>query len=107
MTDGGYQVSTQDLQAHVTSVRQVADALGQAVSAAGQVTVGVQAYGMICGPLFVPIVMAVSAPGLIALQLSQQSISSVADEIDKTAQHYEAVEHANAGGFSAIQSGLS
>ncbi|KAA2265094.1 hypothetical protein F0L68_05385 [Solihabitans fulvus] len=107
MTDGGYQVSTGQLQSHATSVQQVAATLGQALSAAQQVALSTQAYGMICGPLFVPIVMAVSAPGVAALQLAQQSINSVADEVKNTAAHYETVDQSNSASFTTIQGGLS
>jgi hypothetical protein len=103
----GYEVSTSELRGHARSVRQVADTLGQAMDAARQVTLGVQAYGLICGPLFVPIVLGVSAPGLVALNLAQEAINSVADNIGKSAFHYEAVEQRNAQGFTAIKGEMS
>jgi len=101
----GYQVSTAELAQHVTAVQQVATTLGQAVSAAQQVTVGVQAYGMICGPLFVPIVMAVSAPGLITLGLAQQAVNSIAENVRKTATSYDTVEQSNATSFNTLRDG--
>ncbi|PRY32449.1 type VII secretion target [Umezawaea tangerina] len=103
----GYQVTPGELHTHAGSVRQVADALGQAVEAAQQVTVGVQAYGMICGPLFVPIVMAVSAPGVLALRAARQAITDTANEVEATAEHYDTVDRTLADSFSAIGKELS
>ncbi|MFD9733498.1 type VII secretion target [Umezawaea sp. NPDC059074] len=103
----GYQVTPSDLHTHVESLRKVADTLGQAVDAAQQVTVGVQAYGMICGPLFVPIVMAVSAPGVLALRAAQSAMTETGKEITATADHYDTVDRSNASGFSAIEGRVS
>lgn len=103
-SSGGYQVSTADLRTHVAAVQQVASTLGEAMSAAQQVTLGVQAYGMICGPLFVPIVMAVSAPGLVTLKLAQDAVNTIATNIQQTAQNYETTEHGNASSLNAISS---
>ena len=103
----GYQVVTTELHNHVTSVRKVAETLGQALDAAQSVTMGVQAYGMICGPLFVPIVMAVSAPGLITLKLAQEAVGKIADEVKATAEHYESVEQGTSKSFTDIHGRLS
>lgn len=101
----GYQVSTSELAAHVKSVQQVASTLGQALSAAEQVTMGVQAYGMICGPLFIPIVLAVSTPGLVTLGLAQQTVNSIAQAVQETAASYQTVEQGNAGSFTTLAGG--
>jgi hypothetical protein len=102
----GYQVVSSDLQTHAGSVQKVAEVLGQAMDAAQQVTVGVQAYGMICGPLFVPIVMAVSAPGLLTLRAAQQAVTDMANEIKATAEHYDTVDQKTASSFTAIEGRL-
>jgi uncharacterized protein YukE len=103
----GYQVTASELQSHVAAVQKAADAMGQAMDAAQQVTVGVQAYGMICGPLFVPIVMAVSAPGLLTLRAAQEALTDVANEVKATAEHYDAVDQKVASSFTAIQGRVS
>jgi uncharacterized protein YukE len=103
----GYQVTPSELHTHVGSVQQVADALGQAMDAAQQVTVGVQAYGMICGPLFVPIVLAVSAPGLLTLRAAQQAMTEMANEVKASAEHYDTVDQNTARSFSAIEGRVS
>ncbi|ADJ47308.1 hypothetical protein AMES_5483 [Amycolatopsis mediterranei S699] len=93
---GGYEVRTDELGTHAEAVRAVAETLGEALSAAEQVTMGVQAYGMICGPLFVPMVLAVSAPGLVTLGLAQRAVGSVADAVTRAAGAYEATDQAHA-----------
>ncbi|KJK42679.1 hypothetical protein UK23_36125 [Lentzea aerocolonigenes] len=89
----GYQVVTTELHNHVTSVRKVAETLGQALDAAQSVTMGVQAYGMICGPLFVPI--------------AQEAVGKIADEVKATAEHYESVEQGTSKSFTDIHGRLS
>jgi uncharacterized protein YukE len=93
---GGYEVRTSELATHAKAVDQVASTLGEALSAAEQVTMGVQAYGLICGPLFVPMVLAVSTPGLVTLGLAKQAMSSVSEAVRKTATSYDNVDHAHA-----------
>ncbi|MEU0878219.1 hypothetical protein ABZ345_06440 [Lentzea sp. NPDC005914] len=107
MAGGGYEVVTTELHDHVASVQRVGETLGQALDAAQSVTMGVQAYGMICGPLFVPIVMAVSVPGLITLKLAQEAVGKIADEVKATAEHYASVEQATARSFTEIHGRLS
>jgi hypothetical protein len=103
---GGYQVHPDELTAHADAVRQVASRLDQASSAAQQVTMGVQAYGLICGPLFVPMVLAVSAPGLLTLGLSARAMNSVADGVAETAASYQKLDQARSGAMNAIGEGL-
>lgn len=93
---GGYQVKTSELATHAKAVDQVGATLGQALSAAEQVTMDVQAYGLICGPLFVPMVLAVSTPGLVALGLAKDAVSSVSQAVTKTAESYENAERSHA-----------
>lgn len=106
MTDstgsGGFQVSASDLESHAQAVQQAASTVGTALSAAQQVTLGVQAYGLICGPVFVPIVQAVSAPGVTTLGLTQQSLASAATTLGQTVTNYSGTEDANTAGFTAL-----
>ncbi|TCO57279.1 type VII secretion target [Actinocrispum wychmicini] len=98
----GFGVRPDELTTHAKAVSQVASTLDQAMSAAQQVTLGVQAYGMICGPLFVPIVLAVSAPGLITLGMAQRAMSSVSDGVTQTAAKYQAVDQTHAQNLSNV-----
>jgi uncharacterized protein YukE len=106
-TGGGYEVRPEELATHAKAVDQVAQTLGQALSAAEQVTVGVQAYGLICGPLFVPMVLAVSAPGLVTLGLSKQAVSSVSEAVNKASTAYQTAEENHAKTLSVFGKELS
>ncbi|MEU5692461.1 type VII secretion target [Actinosynnema sp. NPDC020468] len=103
----GYRVTTSELETHAASVRRVSDTLGQALDAARQVTLGVQAYGLISGPLFVPIVTPGGLIGQATLELAQQAMNDVAKEITDTAAHYDAVEKSAVKGFGSINGGAS
>jgi hypothetical protein len=71
------------------------------------VTVGVQAYGLICGPLFVPIVLAVSTPGLVTLGLTKEAIGSVSEAVTKAAAGYENIEQSHAKILTGLGKALS
>ena len=102
----GYEVTSTELATHAKAVDQVGSTLDQALSAAQQVTMGVQAYGLICGPLFVPMVLAVSTPGIVTLGLAKQAMGSVSDSIRETARGYEAQEQSHATGFTGLDGEL-
>lgn len=106
MTGDGYTVHTGELAAHATSVRQAGDALGQALAAGQQVTMGVRAYGLICGPLFVPIVLAVSTPGLDSLKVAQDAMTTAAGTVTKSADSYRKTEDAHVSKLRSLQTGL-
>lgn len=103
----GYQVRTDELATHSQAVSQVAATLGQALSAAEQVTMGVEAYGMICGPLFVPIVLAVSAPGLVTLGLSKKAMDDISQSVSAAASSYESTEQAHMQTLKGLGEGLT
>ena len=99
----GYQVTTSELRTHAGSIDQIGTTLGQAVDAARQVTMGTQAYGLIVGPLFVPIVTAISAAGISALSTAQSGLQSVSQGVKDTATSYDGVDTSNTAKFPAIQ----
>src|SRR5690242_19139804 len=103
MPDGqGYQVAPDELTTHAASLDQLGQTLGQAVAAAQQVTMGTQAYGMIAGPLFVPIVTAISSAGIDALATAQGGVSSLAKGVKDTAASYHELDQDNATRLQAI-----
>ncbi len=102
----GFGVDPAELGAHAKTVDQVAATLGQALSAAEQVTLGVQAYGLICGPLFVPIVLAVSTPGVVMLAAAEEAIKSVSGGLTKTVAHYQNVDRVHARNFAGVREDL-
>jgi hypothetical protein len=102
----GYQVRTDELATHAQAVRQVSATLGQALSAAEQVTLGVEAYGLICGPLFVPIVLAVSTPGLVTLGLANKAMDDLSQAVSGAVSAYESTEQAHVTTLKGLGRGL-
>jgi uncharacterized protein YukE len=92
---GGYQVRPDELLTHAKAVEQAGQTLRQALAAAEQVTMGVQAYGLICGPLFVPMVLAVSTPGLLTLGAAQDAMGTLSQSIRQAAKTYQDAEEAH------------
>lgn len=102
----GYTVHPDELATHAKAVQQVGADLGQALAAAEQVTMGVQAYGLICGPLFVPMVLAVSTPGLVTLQAATEAMTSVSDAVTQVADNYRQTESAHVAKLKPILNSL-
>ncbi|HEX7658390.1 MAG TPA: type VII secretion target [Pseudonocardiaceae bacterium] len=98
----GFQVSASELRTHAGSVQQAAATVGQALAAAQQVTLDTGAYGLICGPLFVPIVQQVTTPGLAALGQAESSLNSVADALTQTADSYSGTDADGASALAAL-----
>ena len=103
MSGDGYQVQTADLRKHAQSVQQVTNTLDEAMAAAQQVTLGVAAYGQICGPLFVPPVLAVESVGLTTLSAAQRAANTIRTGIATTARDYDTVEQGTATGFDTMR----
>jgi hypothetical protein len=55
----------------------------------------------------VPIVLAVSAPGLVTLKLAQQAVTSVSDAVTKAATAYENAEQAHSATLRSFGQALS
>ncbi|MCP2260734.1 Excreted virulence factor EspC, type VII ESX diderm [Streptoalloteichus tenebrarius] len=96
----GYDVLFDELRAHASRLDALRERLDAAVGAAQQVSMGDEAYGKICS-FFVPVVHAVSDPGMDALRRAAESMSETAREVRDTGQTYEATEQANTRPFAA------
>ncbi|MEV0704642.1 type VII secretion target [Saccharopolyspora sp. NPDC050389] len=94
-----FDVSPEELRSHASRLDALSDQLKTALDAANQVTMGTEAYGVICS-FFVPIVQAVSQPGVDALSTASESMSDQAGNVKDTAQTYESGDQANADSFS-------
>jgi uncharacterized protein YukE len=90
----GYGVLDDELRAHAGRLDGLHEQLATALAAAQQVSLGDQAFGQIC-QFFVPIVHAVSTPGVQALTTSAASVQETADGVRDTATTYEQTEQGN------------
>jgi uncharacterized protein YukE len=95
----GYDVLPDELRAHASRLDGLKDRLATALDAANQVALGDQAYGVICS-FFVPIVHAVSTPGVEALQGASGSVGETADGVRTTATSYDTTDQATAQPFA-------
>ncbi|WP_018686729.1 type VII secretion target [Actinokineospora enzanensis] len=95
----GYGVLIDELGAHASRLDNLGDRLDQALDAANQVHLGDQAYGVIC-QFFVPIVHAVSDPGVASIRESATTMGATADGVRATAGSYGNTEHANTQPFA-------
>lgn len=99
MPDGGYGVLPGELRTHASRLDALQDRLDTALDAANQVALGDQAYGVICS-FFVPVVHAVSSPGVEALRDGATSMGDTATGVRTTATSYDDVEQANTKPFA-------
>lgn len=90
----GYGVLDDELRAHAGRLDGLHEQLATALSAARQVSLGDQAFGQIC-QFFVPVVHAVSDPGVTALGAAAGSVTDTADAVRDAALTYETSEQGN------------
>lgn len=95
---GGYQVVTEALAGHATSLGRVEDQLAMAVDAARQVSMPRDAYGVIC-QFFPPMIDPIEQSGVEAVAANVQSMADTISAVNQTARDYDAVETANATSF--------
>lgn len=95
----GYGVLVGEIRAHAGRLDALHDQLNTAFEAANQVHLGAAAYGHICA-FFVPIVQAVSQPGVEAISEAASTMSATAGGVRDTANSYEGQDQAGARTFS-------
>lgn len=95
----GYGVLVGEIRAHAGRLDALHDELNTAFQAANQVYLGEAAYGHICR-FFVPVVQAVSRPGVDAISQAADTMSATAGGVRDTATTYESHDQAGARTFS-------
>ena len=93
-----YQVLTEALRAHATTLQHFVDRLDQAVDAARQVSMPADAYGVIC-QFLPPALNPLEEHGVAALQGSAEGIQTTAANVKDTAGDYAAADDRNALAF--------
>lgn len=99
MTGDGYGLTAGELAGHAARLTGIADKLSQALDAARQVSLGDAAYGVICS-FFVPVVHAVTEPGLESLGQAVSAVTSTSAGVRDTATTYDTVEQTNTTPFA-------
>jgi uncharacterized protein YukE len=91
MTAGGFNVTSDVLEAHAKALEGLHGRLQAAVDAANTVSMPTDAYGIICQP-FRMLLDPVENWGLNALKGVAEAMDSTAKRVTETAKHYQAVE---------------
>lgn len=96
-----FEVVSSELRAHASHLDGLSDRLNTAVSAAGQVSMDNQAYGILCAFL-PPIVNATTQQDATdALKAAVEGMSTTADNVRTAASNYDEQEQSNAAPFQA------
>jgi uncharacterized protein YukE len=91
MTSGGFNVTSDVLEAHAKALEGLHGRLQGAVDAANTVSMPTDAYGIICQP-FRMLLDPVEQWGMDALKGVAEAMDSTAKRVTETAKHYQAVE---------------
>ncbi|MDT7781625.1 MAG: hypothetical protein QOF58_44 [Pseudonocardiales bacterium] len=91
MTAGGFNVTSDVLEAHAKALEGLHGRLQGAVDAANTVSMPTDAYGIICQP-FRMLLDPVENWGLQALKGASEAMDATAKKVTETAKHYQAVE---------------
>ncbi|WP_329789877.1 type VII secretion target [Lentzea sp. DG1S-22] len=91
MTAGGFNVTSDVLEAHAKALEGLHGRLQGAVDAANTVSMPTDAYGIICQP-FRMLLDPVEQWGTDALKGVAEAMDSTAKKVTETAKHYQQVE---------------
>jgi uncharacterized protein YukE len=91
MTAGGFNVTSDVLEAHAKALEGLHGRLQGAVDAANTVSMPTDAYGIICQP-FRMLLDPVENWGLQALKGAAEAMDATAKRVTETAKHYQTVE---------------
>lgn len=94
----GFDVTPDELRSHADRLDGLRERLDAAFDAASSVTLGTEAYGQIC-QFFVPIVQAVSSPGVESLSQAASAMTSTADGVRATATSYATTDETHATSY--------
>ncbi|HEU5474958.1 MAG TPA: type VII secretion target [Actinophytocola sp.] len=98
----GYGVLVGEIRAHAARLDTLHRQLVTAFEAANHVHLGTAAYGQIC-QFFVPIVQAVSRPGVEAISQAADTMSATAGGVRDTASSYEGFDQAAGRTFGGVR----
>ena len=88
----GLQISPEGLRSHAGHLRQVSDAVGQALDAAGQASISDGCLGMMIGPLITPPLLLVEEIAKLAISSSGNTVERLATQVQEVAADFEASE---------------
>lgn len=98
-----YEVVSEDLRAHASHLDALTDRLDTALSAAQEVSMSDEAYGLLCSFL-PPIVNPMEEEGMDALKAAREGVEVTAENIRTTAKEYDSNDDDNAESFRKFES---
>jgi uncharacterized protein YukE len=101
-----FEVTAEELTAHASHLDGLTDRIQTAISAAEQVSMADEAYGLLCSFL-PPIVNPMEEEGLNALKAAQEGVGVTADNVRETAKQYQETDDASAESFSPLREGAT
>lgn len=97
-----YEVVSEELTAHASHLDALTDRLDTAVSAAREVSMSDEAYGLLCSFL-PPIVNPMEEEGMNALEAAREGVEVTADNVRTTAKEYDSNDDDNAESFKRFE----
>jgi len=95
----GLQISPEGLRSHAGHLRQVSDAVGQALDAAGQASITDGCLGMMIGPLITPPLLLVEEIARLAISSSGDTVERLATQVQEVAADFETSETSTTHNF--------
>lgn len=95
----GLQVSPEGLRSHASHLRQVSDAVEQALDAAGQASITDGCLGMMIGPLITPPLLLVEEIAKLAISSSGNTVERLATQVQEVAADFETSETSTTHNF--------
>ncbi|MEU6129463.1 type VII secretion target [Saccharopolyspora sp. NPDC047091] len=96
-----YEVVSEDLTAHAAHLDSLTDRVDTAISAAEQVGMSDEAYGLLCSFL-PPIINPTGQEGLAALQAAREGLETTAQNVRTTAEEYDTNDEDNSQSFQKL-----
>ncbi|GAA3362432.1 type VII secretion target [Saccharopolyspora gregorii] len=96
-----YEVVSEDLAAHAAHLDALTDRIDTAISAAEQVSMSDEAYGLLCSFL-PPIINPTEQEGIAALQAAREGIETTAQNVRTSAEEYDTNDEDNSQSFQKL-----
>ena len=96
-----FEVVSEELTAHASHLDGLVDRLDTAISAAQEVSMSDEAYGLLCSFL-PPIVNPMEEEGMNALKAASEGVSTTADNVRTTAKNYQETDDGNSESFQPL-----
>ncbi|GAB2740902.1 hypothetical protein GCM10027174_12960 [Salinifilum aidingensis] len=103
MAQDGFAIHTDEMRSHAQRVRGVAERIGTAKDAAGEISLnGGEAYGILCSPVLIPLMGMIETMGSAAIGTSQAAVEGTAAGLEAAAEEYDSVDEEVVASLEAI-----